>query len=388
MIKNHTLFTGDNLSIMRGMESESVDLIYLDPPFNSNRTYCAPIGSKAAGATFKDTWTLDDTDTAWWGEIADEHPPLYKVIDAAGEVGGKGDKAYLIYMAMRLLELKRILKPTGSIYLHCDQTMSHSLKMTMDSVFGDKNFMNEIVWHYTGGGRSQTYFSRKHDVIFWYAKTKNQQIFNVDEVRVPYKETSGYAKGGIKAKSGKHYKPNPKGTPLDDVWDMPIINPMSKERLGYPTQKPIALLERIIKASSNKNDIVFDPFCGCATTLMAAQKFNRQWIGIDISPKAVELVKVRMENELGLFADFIHREDIPKRKKDIKRTKNIKHILYGEQEGKCGGCRLWFPFRNTTIDHIIPQIKSGTDDDNNLQLLCGSCNSTKGSRELSLGSKR
>ena len=134
--KNRTLWTGDNLDIMRGLNSESVDLIYLDPPFNSNREYSAPIGSEAAGAAFKDTWTLNDVDLAWHGLIAEENPGLYGIIDAAGVAHGKGMKSYLIMMAVRLLEMKRILKPTGSIYLHCDPTASHYLKLTMDSVFG------------------------------------------------------------------------------------------------------------------------------------------------------------------------------------------------------------------------------------------------------------
>ena len=375
------------MPVMRGMESESVDLIYLDPPFNSNRSYSAPIGSKATGAAFKDTWTLDDTDDAWWGEIADEHPSLYKVIDAAGEVGGKGDKAYLIYMAMRLLEMRRILKPTGSIYLHCDQTMSHALKMTMDAIFcsGKGRFLNEIVWCYTGPSNTKQYYPKKHDVLLFYAMSYGSHVFNGDAIRTSYAKLETGKTTGI-FKSSAILRGD--GKIPEDWWEekrdgMTPVGRLIKERTGYPTQKPLALLERIIKASSNKNDIVFDPFCGCATALIAAQKLNRQWIGIDISPKAVELVKARLENELGLFANFIHREDVPKREKDVKRTKNIKHILYGEQEGKCGGCRLWFPFRNMTQDHIVPTKKGGTDDDANFQLLCGACNSTKGDREQS-----
>ena len=138
------MWTGDNLDIMRGMNSESVDLIYLDPPFNSNRTYSAPIGSEAAGAAFKDTWTLDDVDVAWHGEIADKQPALYSIIDAAGLAHGKGMKSYLIMMAVRLLEMNRLLKTTGSIYLHCDSTASHYLKLLMDCIFGKSNFRNEI----------------------------------------------------------------------------------------------------------------------------------------------------------------------------------------------------------------------------------------------------
>ena len=142
--KNRTMWTGDNLDIMRGMNSENVDLIYLDPPFNSNRTYSAPIGSEAEGAAFKDTWTLDDVDVAWHGEIADKQPALYSIIDAAGLAHGKGMKSYLIMMAVRLLEMNRLLKTTGSIYLHCDSTASHYLKLLMDCIFGKSNFRNEI----------------------------------------------------------------------------------------------------------------------------------------------------------------------------------------------------------------------------------------------------
>ncbi len=155
---------------------------------------------------------------------------------------------------------------------------------------GGGGLLNEVVWHYTGGGRSKTYFSRKHDVLFWYRKTK-EHVFNIDSMRVPYKETSGYAKSGITSKSGKQYLPHPDGTPVDDVWDIPIINPMSKERMGYPTQKPLLLLERIIKASSNPDDIVLDPFCGCGTTVEAAKILDRQFVGIDISSFAIDLVR-------------------------------------------------------------------------------------------------
>jgi site-specific DNA-methyltransferase (adenine-specific) len=388
MIKNHTLFTGDNLPVMRGMESESVDLIYLDPPFNSNRIYSAPIGSKAAGAEFRDVWTLDDTDKAWHGEIADEHPSLYKVIDAAGEVGGKGDKAYLIYIAMRLLEMKRILKPTGSIYLHCDQTMSHALKMTMDSVFCSEGgiFLNEIVWYYKTGGASKKWFSKKHDTIFIYTKG-NKYTFNLQKEKSYLSHKYGFKNVKIFNDNKGYYTL----VNCRDVFDIPALRGNMPESTGYPTQKPITLLERIIKTSSNEDDIVLDPFCGCATTLIAAQKLNRQWIGIDISPKAVELVKQRLDTDIDMLnkpknkalTDFIHRKDIPKRKQDVKRTKNIKHTLYGEQEGKCSGCRQRFDYRNMTIDHIIPRSKGGTDDDTNLQLLCGACNSTKGDREQS-----
>ncbi len=379
---NQTIWTGDNLPIMRGLNSDSVDLIYLDPPFNSNVNYAAPIGSAAAGAEFKDTWTLRDIDTEWINLMEKRHPALYRVLLAAMR---DSDKSYLAYMGVRLLEMRRVLKPAGSVYLHCDTTMSHHLKLVMDAIFGKNNFLNEIVWHYTGGGRSKTYFSRKHDTIFYYCKSTKQYMFNVDAIRVPYKPTSGYAKGGITAKSGKHYMPDPKGTPVDDVWDIPIINPMAKERVGYPTQKPLALLERIIKASSNPNDTILDPFAGCATACVAAERLGRQWVGIDISPKAAELVNRRILDDLGYFAwKATHRTDIPQRTDlgPLAPPRTHKPALYGQQAGHCAGCATHFEIQHLTVDHIIARSKGGTDHPENLQLLCGNCNSVKGDRGM------
>lgn len=181
--KNRTLWTGDNLDIMRGMNGGCVDLIYLDPPFNSNRNYEAPIGSEAAGAAFKDTWTLSDVDLAWHGEIAERDHALYSIIEASGMSHGKGMKSYLIMMAIRLLEMKRLLKETGSIYLHCDPTASHYLKMLMDCIFGLANYKNEIVWKRTGSHGGSKRWGPVHDVILYYSSSAN---FTWNKIFQPY----------------------------------------------------------------------------------------------------------------------------------------------------------------------------------------------------------
>ena len=194
-IQNRTVFTGtadedgDCLKVMRGMDGHSIDLIYLDPPFNSKKQWDAPIGSAAAGASFKDRWTYDDIKAEWFLEIRKANPALYAVVDAVGKTGGVPDKSYLCYMAIRLLEMRRILKSAGSIYLHCDPVMSHSLKLAMDAIFGAANFCNEIVWHYTTGGASRRHYARKHDIILFYGGGE-KYYFNPEAVRMPRTEKS------------------------------------------------------------------------------------------------------------------------------------------------------------------------------------------------------
>ena len=180
--KNRTLWTADNLDILRGMNSESVDLIYLDPPFNSNQDYAAPVGSKAAGAAFKDTWTLSDLDVAWMGLIADEHPGIARILDSSGVSHGKGMQSYLTMMAVRLLEMHRVLKPTGSIYLHCDSTASHYLKMLMDAIYGRQNFRNEIIWHFPDNFQGNVKrFAANTNALLFYAGDG----FNFNRIYVP-----------------------------------------------------------------------------------------------------------------------------------------------------------------------------------------------------------
>jgi len=292
---NETMWTADNLPILRGMNSESVDLIYLDPPFNSSHDYAAPIGSKAAGAAFKDTWTLSDIDLAWLLDFEKNNPKITRFIQA---VDSDSDKSYLIYMVPRLSELRRILKPTGSIYLHCDPTMSHYLKLLMDLVFGRKMFRNEIIWHYQTGGVGKKWFGRKHDTILFYAKSED---YFIDLEQVREKRTPEVLRRLSTGNESATRATTRDRLPFD-VWIIQALNAMSKERTGYPTQKPLALLDRIIKASSNEGDVVLDPFCGCATACVAAHNLNRQWMGIDISPKAYELVRDRITTGGGGYS--------------------------------------------------------------------------------------
>ncbi len=246
MITNNTLFTGDNLYVMHGMNSESVDLIYLDPPFNSKRMYKAPVGSKAAGTSFKDMWTWEDVDLSYLEGIVDDYPYLVQFIQSIEVIHGKPMMSYITYMAQRIVEMHRILKSTGSIYLHCDPTASHYLKIVLDRIFGKENFRNEIVWYYKNASRGKSKYANSHDVIFWVSKSQ-KYIFNRNEILQEF--DSGMTAWRYK-KGGQAGKPMPKGKTPDDVITLPSLNAMAKERTGYPTQKPLALLNRIIKAST------------------------------------------------------------------------------------------------------------------------------------------
>ena len=316
----NVLYYGNNLDVLRRhVRDESVDLIYLDPPFNSNANYNVLFeehGEKAAAQVraFTDTWTWDTDARADYEEVVEQGGRVSDAMRAFYTMlGGSDMMAYLARMSLRLVELHRVLKPTGSIYLHCDPTASHYLKLLMDSVFGPANYRTEIIWRRASGFKrsSARRFPHKHDVILFYCKDAARLTFH-PQFREHKPE---YIKRFKKDAAGRLYRDdvNPtaggrrtiylddvEGDLVDSVWtDINPINPVAAERLGYPTQKPLALMERIIAASSDPGDVVLDPFCGCGTTVDAAQNLDRRWIGIDITHLAIGLIKHRLADRYG-----------------------------------------------------------------------------------------
>ena len=423
------LYYGDNLDVLRkSIADESVDLIYLDPPFNSNADYNAlfrtPKGQQSAAQmeAFTDTWQWDDATS---GQAVTEvkrssYQDAAKMLDAmVGFLGKNALTAYLAMMAVRLVELHRVLKPTGSLYLHCDPTASHYLKILLDAVFGARNFRNEIVWQRYGSHNDSKVFGKVHDIVFFYSKGKvitfNKQfgVYSADYVkdRFRYVDANGrrFAEQNLSspsprpnlsypflAKNGITYPPPANGwkytidrmqtlddedrlhyptkldgrlrfknfldempgPPVQDIWtDVGLIGGSSPERLGYPTQKPVALLERILNASSNPGDVVLDPFCGCGTTVHAAQKLGRQWIGIDVTHIAIGLIETRLRSafpgidyqvigtpmDAEAARDFFNRNDPTKKEFEIWAASKLGFIPQAKKgaDGGVDGVR-WF----------------------------------------------
>ena len=316
------LYYGDNLEVLRKyIKDDSIDLSYIDPPFNSKRNYNQiynNIGSddKAQAQAFIDTWTWDDEAVKGFEQITTNYNGVFtkqsiELIIGLEKVLGKGDLlAYLINMTLRIAEIFRVLKPTGSFYLHCDPTASHYLKLVIDSIFCAKggDFKNEIIWNYKRWTATSNRYQRMHDVVFFYTKsnkyTFNMQYEDYQQTTLKYhhwendEDGEFYWKKGRNIETYKVYK-NDKGVKRSDVWDIPQIGPIAKERLGYPTQKPEILLDIIINASSNEGDIVLDAYCGCGTSVTVAERLNRNWIGVDITYQSISLILKRLEDSFG-----------------------------------------------------------------------------------------
>ena len=408
-IKNRTIFCHDNLEILKGIDSDCVDLIYLDPPFNKNKTFTAPIGSSAEGASFSDIFREEDVKDEWLLDIKEDNFLIHDLLSTVKTIEGRSSYnfCYLAYMAIRLLECQRILKDTGSIYLHCDPTMSHYLKLLMDCIFDEKNYRNEVTWKRTYAHNDPKLFGRIADIIFFYTKSDDyyfdtvyapyeqsyiDNFFNYKDDRGRYRTVTLTGPGGDKKNpswrgynpdtSGRHWSvprrvvkkilngksadnlttlqkldllydndyiviskngtPSFKsylndlpGTPAQSIWT--DINPLSahaKERTGYPTQKPLALLERIITASSPVGGVVLDPFCGCATTCVASEKMGRSWVGVDVSIKAYELVQERLGKEVERKDEFeelrqkVHFKSSPPKRGDLGADMRVQKYVY------------------------------------------------------------
>ena len=413
---NRTLFHGDNLPVLRGMNSGSVDLIATDPPFNKGKDFHATPDSLAAGAKFQDRWSwADDVEQAWVDQIADDWPAVMQVITSARASYGEDMGAFLCFMGVRLLEMRRVLKETGSFYLHCDPTASHSLKQLCDAVFGKRNFRNEIIWSYRRWPSKHPNFQRMHDVILRYSRGE-AVVWN--QIYEPVSESferrfKGKANvldpGATRKRAAEHETP---GLPMRDVWDISILAGASKERAGYPTQKPLALYERIIRASSNEGDLVLDPFCGCGTTPIAAERLVRQWVGIDIWDGAQAIVRQRMEDNRQLLTDIpvIHYETAPPVRTDgggeaapfiqvteryaeppgprMSRAQMYEYLL-AQHGQRCRGCdRTFDDPRYLELDHNTPRSDGGLNHITNRVLLCGPCNRAKSNTYTLSGLRR
>ncbi|MYF08007.1 MAG: hypothetical protein F4233_09010, partial [Rhodospirillaceae bacterium] len=523
--QNRTLFHGDNLGFLRAMNSATVDLIATDPPFNKSKDFHATPDSLAAGAGFQDRWKWEEeAQPVWLDQIKDDYPAAWEVIDAANAVYMRPTKknlkrpreevgsdmgAFLCFMAVRLMEMKRILRPSGAIYLHCDSTACHYLKALMDSIFGQGSFRNQVIWRRTGSHNSADRFGPIHDVLLFYAMPEYrhtvlfgpylrghvQGYFKSRDDRGRYWTNNIHGSGTRQGASGqpwrgfnptahgrhwavpselvlalgidpdlpqhdkldalyeqgvidtetnylptyRQYLADSPGQPLQDLWvHQPhtkgvlegttdeidrevrwIPKRDKKERVGYPTQKPIGLYSRIIRSSTAEGDIVCDPFAGCATTCVAAEGLGRQWVGMDIWDDAKAVVLKRMERERmalpeagcgDLFTKEIHfTDELPSRTDDgepaapflrpkvtvfeprgpkMTREAMYRHLL-GQHGPTCQGCdRRFDDPRYLELDHNTPRSDGGLNHISNRILLCGPCNRAKSNTYTLSGLRR
>ena len=460
---NRTLFIGDNILVLRGIDSESIDLIATDPPFNKGvkafeGVVTAGEGRKGTKVSYKDTWTWGDVQEEWVQSIKDDHPSLHAVIQSTNLAAGEDMGAFLCWLGVRVLAMHRILKPMGSLYLHIDDTAQAYAKALLDAIFGRENFRNEIVWQRTTAHNDASRYGANTDRLLFYTKgqawTWHPQHMPHDEAykaRFRNKDKDGreWADDNLTAKglSGggydyeykgcrslwrvpldtmkqldaqgrlhftnrggirrKRYLDETEGRPLQALWtDIDPLNSQAKERTGYPTQKPLALYERIIKASSNEGDIVLDPFAGCATTCIAAEKLGRGWIAVDINEEAKDVVLDRLRKEARLpegkrsWNRAISVKTSPPKRTDngeeaapeltlVSLQPKAPRLTARELRGrltiadglKCQGCG-WIPHHEEylEVDHKIPKSREGRDDIRNRVLLCSPCNGAKGNK--------
>ena len=444
---DNVLYEMDNLDVLRGMNSETVDLIATDPPFNTQRNRSGTAGfyvdkwKWGDAGKLPDQWAWNEVHPVWLEQIKDDNSALYEVIDAARACHGEDIAAFLCFLSVRLLEMHRVLKPTGSIYLHCDHTASGYIRMAMDAVFGAKNFRNEIVWCYTGPSNTKRWFPRKHDTLFYYTKG-DHWTFNREAVLIPYDEKyverfqKQYNESADKSTiftGGHDTRRNQElaemGKCPEDWW--PTFSPVGRsknERTGSPDQKPLALYERIIRASSNPGDLVLDPFAGCATTIIAARKHGRRWVGIDRRKDARFHVVMRMMDIKAADAEKLHKErpdlsrwlngrlkryDAHYQTRAPERTDGgspaapllppvflpIKgetppwqRLTHGQMQGilnriqaapndvglvVCAGCGRALEREFMELDHVIPKRDHGENYITNRVMLCRPCNRRK-----------
>ena len=426
MAYNRTLFLEDNLPVLRGLDSDSIDLIATDPPFNKGVGAFRGTTKAGQNVEFKDEWHWNDVQDEWLKQLKDEHPSLFNMILYANSAVGTDEKgssmgAFICWMSVRVLEMKRLLKDTGCMYLHCDPKASHYLKAMMDAIFGPKNFRNEIVWQYDGPqGPSKGDFATKHDIILRYTKTaqydaNTRALYPIQEseLRQKYRQSKdgrwfydlpkgNYTEESIARleKEGRIRRTRPgnvrivyylhqssDGTVfrekvIPDVWsDIPSLGQsgLASEKTGWPTQKPLALYKRMIEASSNPGDIVLDPFAGCATTCVAAEQLERKWIGVDLDNEAGQVIVDRLQREVNesmAWGTIVNVQNAaPARTDDGKpaapelilepsspkqpklSTKDAKAQLIDEHGSVCFGCG-WVP---PYVDHLQVDHKQPKD---------------------------
>ena len=419
---NRTLYHCENLAVLRGINSATIDLIATDPPFNKSRDFHATPDSLAKGARFEDRWSWDrDVHPDWVDAVKDDWPAVWSVIDTARVAAGEDMAAFLCWLGVRLLECHRVLKETGSLYLHIDHTAHAYAKCLLDGIFGRRNFRNEIVWCYTGPSNTKRWFPRKHDTIMYYSKG-DDYTFNRDDLYIPYVRLSGtghnsLSRGGRSDEEVRRLEEEygVRGKLVEDYWvDIAGGGHIPKgERTGYPTQKPLALYERIIKASSKAGDMVLDPFAGCATTPVAAERQGRQWVGIDIWDGAYQMVLDRLEQENLKVSDEskrlnfgeVYLRTAPPERTDYDDTPAVPDLrlrtqrppepwerLSREQMARilavaqahpngdgviCAGCGRVLEMEFMELDHITPKSDRGANHILNRILLCRPCNGRK-----------